>query len=58
MKGHMGSADYRAASGIMREILVNTVNIDLSEEAKKITVPTLLIWEIKMRQYLLVKLRS
>lgn len=44
MKGHMGSADYRAASGVMREILVNTVNIDLSEEAKKITVPTLLIW--------------
>lgn len=43
-KKHMGSRDYRAASPIMREILVNTVNEDLSECAKKIEAPTLLIW--------------
>ena len=44
MKNHMGSADYRQANGVMREILVNTVNTDLTENAKKIKVPTLLIW--------------
>ena len=43
-KKHMGSRDYRAASPVMREILVNTVNEDLSDCAKKIDCPTLLIW--------------
>ena len=44
MKKYIGSEDYKKASPIMREILVNTVNEDLSECAKKITCPTLLIW--------------
>lgn len=44
MKNHMGSEDYKAANGVMREILVNTVNTDLSECARKITCETLLIW--------------
>lgn len=44
MKNHMGSRDYRAASGVMREILVKTVNTDLTENVKRIKVPTLLIW--------------
>lgn len=44
MKKYIGSTDYRNASPVMREILVNTVNEDLSEYAKKITCPTLLIW--------------
>ena len=44
MKKHIGSEDYRNASPVMRETLVNTVNEDLSECAKKITCPTLLIW--------------
>ena len=43
-KKHMGSRDYRAASPIMREILVNTVNEDLSKYAKQIEEPTLVIW--------------
>lgn len=43
-KQHMGSTDYRNASPIMRQILVNHVNLDITEEIKKITVPTLLIW--------------
>lgn len=43
-KKHIGSRDYRNASPIMRKILVNTVNEDLSECAKKIKCPTLLIW--------------
>lgn len=44
MKKHMGSEDYRNASGVMRQVLVNVVNEDLTEKAKKITCPTLLIW--------------
>jgi len=44
MKKYIGSSDYRNASPIMRETLVNTVNEDLSEYAKKITCPTLLVW--------------
>lgn len=43
-KNHMGSRDYKNASEIMKKILVNVVNEDLSECAKKINVPTLLIW--------------
>lgn len=43
-KKHIGSRDYRNASPIMRNILVNTVNEDLTECAKKIKCPTLLIW--------------
>ena len=44
MKKHTGSVDYRNASPMMRDILVKTVNQDLSENAKKIKCPTLLIW--------------
>ena len=44
MKNHLGSEDYKNASGVMRQILVNTVNTDLSSNASKITCPTLLIW--------------
>jgi len=43
-KRHMGSRDYKNASCMMRKILVETVNKDLSEYAKKISCPTLLIW--------------
>lgn len=43
-KRHIGSTDYKKATGVMRGILVNTVNEDLSECAKKIKCPTLLIW--------------
>ncbi len=43
-KNHIGSEDYKKASPIMKKVLVNTVNIDLSDCAKKIEVPTLLIW--------------
>ena len=43
-KNFIGSRDYKAASPRMRQILVNTVNEDLTEDAKKIKIPTLLIW--------------
>ena len=44
MKKYIGSRDYKAASKIMREVLVNTVNEDLSKYARRIEEPTLLIW--------------
>ena len=44
MKKFTGSADYKNASPVMREVLVKTVNEDLSECAKKIKAETLLIW--------------
>ena len=44
MKNHTGSVDYRNASPMMKDVLVKTVNEDLSECAKKIKCPSLLIW--------------
>ena len=43
-KNFIGSRDYKKASPLMKKVLVNTVNEDLTENAKKIKVPTLLIW--------------
>ena len=43
-KKHIGSTDYRNASEIMRKILVNTVNYDISSNLSKIKCPTLIIW--------------
>lgn len=39
-----GSADYAAAQGVMREILVKTVNCDLKPLLPRIKAPVLLIW--------------
>lgn len=39
-----GSADYNAASPIMRQCLVKVVNEDLTELIPNINVPTLLVW--------------
>lgn len=44
MKSKMGSADYNNATPVMRDILVKTVNQDLSDNAKNIDSPTLMIW--------------
>lgn len=43
-KKHIGSADYRNATDTMRKVLVNTVNLDITENIKKIKAPTLIIW--------------
>ncbi len=43
-KKHIGSEDYRNASPMMRDILVKTVNQDLSDCAREIKCSTLLIW--------------
>ena len=44
MKKYIGSRDYKAASPVMRKILVEVVNEDLSKYAREIEEPTLLIW--------------
>ena len=43
-KKHIGSTDYKNASPMMRDILVDHVNTDLTTELRKIKCPTLLIW--------------
>ena len=43
-RNHYGSEDYRAASPMMRQVLVNTVNEDLSDLLPLVTQETLLIW--------------
>lgn len=43
-KKHIGSTDYRNATETMRKVLVNTVNLDITENIKKIKAPTLIIW--------------
>lgn len=44
MKKFIGSRDYKAASPIMRQTLVEVVNEDLTKYAREIEEPTLLIW--------------
>jgi pimeloyl-ACP methyl ester carboxylesterase len=39
-----GSADYKAASGVMREIFVKVVNEDLLPYAARVKLSTLLFW--------------
>lgn len=39
-----GSADFNAASGVMRQTFINVVNEDLAPVAAAVQVPTLLIW--------------
>lgn len=43
-KSHIGSRDYKNATPIMRQILVNAVNEDLISDGKKITCPTIYIY--------------
>lgn len=42
-KKRIGSTDYKNSSGIMREVLVNIVNMDLLKNAKDIKAPTIFI---------------
>ena len=43
-KERYGSKDYRAASGVMREIFVKVVNEDYSETLRRIEVPVHFVW--------------
>lgn len=40
----LGSADYRALSGVMRESFVKTVNFTVEDRIGRIGVPTLIFW--------------
>lgn len=44
MQGKAGSADYRNASPLMRQTMVECINEDLTHLLPQIGVPTLLIW--------------
>lgn len=44
MRSKMGSADYNAASPLMKQVLVKTVNEDLSPLITNIKASTLLVW--------------
>ena len=44
LKNKSGSLDYRMASPLMKQVLVKTVNEDLTDMLQNIDVPTLLIW--------------
>ena len=44
LKNHVGSTDYKNASEILRGILVTSINLEMTEDIKKIKCPTLLIW--------------
>lgn len=44
MKKYIGSTDYKNATDMMRNVLVNTVNTDVSLDVKNINCPTLIIW--------------
>lgn len=39
-----GSKDYRSAKGIMRQILIKTVNYDSRRDMKRVACPTYLFW--------------
>ena len=49
-KKRMGSTDYKQASGIVREILIQSVNEDLRLFLPSILAPTLLIWGEKDKE--------
>ena len=44
MKKHMGSTDYRQASPVMREILVNHLSTDIYDDLSNIKASTLIVW--------------
>lgn len=43
-KKHMGSTDYKNSSNMMRQVLVNHVNEDISNKVVNINTPTIIIW--------------
>lgn len=43
-KRHIGSRDYKNASDFMRKIMVEHVNLDITEDVRKIKCPTIIVW--------------
>tara|TARA_B100001123_G_C14819343_1_gene831537 strand:+ start:182 stop:520 length:339 start_codon:yes stop_codon:yes gene_type:complete len=44
LRDKYGSADYRAASGVMRDILVKVVNESYEKQLRSISAPVDLVW--------------
>ena len=44
LRDRYGSADYRAASGVMRDVLVTTVNESYEAQLAAISAPVELVW--------------
>ena len=44
LRGRYGSADYRAASGVMRDILVTVVSESYEKQLRSISAPVDLVW--------------
>lgn len=44
LQNHFGSVDYKNATPVMKQTVVNLVNEDLKEYLPNIKIPTLLIW--------------
>jgi pimeloyl-ACP methyl ester carboxylesterase len=44
LRERYGSADYRAARGVMREVLVRTINESYEAELGRLNLPVALIW--------------
>lgn len=43
-KQKRGSPDYRAASGVMRDILVKVVNEEYPDQLRQLTQPVTMVW--------------
>lgn len=41
---YLGSSDYRAVQGVMRDTFVRTVNTDVEDRLERINIPVLLFW--------------
>lgn len=44
LREKFSSPDYLQASGVMKEVFLNSINEDLTNDAKKIQAPALIIW--------------
>jgi pimeloyl-ACP methyl ester carboxylesterase len=44
IRGRRGSADYRAANGVMRDVLVTVINEDYETQLRQLRSRVVLIW--------------
>lgn len=58
MKKKRGSADYRAASGVMRDVLVKVVNEEYRDELSRLAGPIHLLWGSEDREVPVVVARE
>jgi pimeloyl-ACP methyl ester carboxylesterase len=58
MKKKRGSADYRAASGVMRDVLVKVVSEEYREELSRLAGPIHLLWGSEDREVPVVVARE